>query len=127
MISGTWNKGKESGVISRYNEKGDLIEKQTFNDGTLNPKLSEKFSPKKKEKVDLIVKKDSILKDTIKPKAIGYFNTTGDTKLYDKERRLWKEGYFKNGKLIKGKIYYYKSDTIYKTVLVKNGKTYKTL
>ena len=66
-------------------------------------------------------------KDTIKPKPLERFDTTGDTKLFDKKRRLWKEGYFEDGKLMKGKIYYYKSDTVYKTVIIKDGKIHKTI
>ena len=127
MISGNWEKGKESGVISRYNEKGELIEKQTFNEGTLNPDLTVKFSPEKKAPVELIVKKDSTVKDTIKQEAIGMFDTTGNTRVLNKKRQLWKEGYFENGKLIKGKIYYYKKDTVYKTDIYKQGKLYKTI
>ena len=127
MISGNWDKGKESGVISRYNEKGELIEKQTFNNGTLNPVLTVKFSPEKKKVSEITTKKDSIVKDTTKVEPLGMFDTTGNTRVLNKKRQLWKEGYFEKGKLIKGKIYHYKKDTVYKTDFYKNGRLYKTI
>ena len=127
MISGNWENGKESGVISRYNEKGKLIEQQTFNNGSLNPELTLKFSSEKKERPNIEVKKNTIAKDTTKQKTIERFNTTGPARLYDKHKRLWKEGDFDDGKLMKGKIYYYKNDTIYKTVIIKNGEIFNTI
>ncbi|RLD49428.1 MAG: hypothetical protein DRI94_11255, partial [Bacteroidetes bacterium] len=60
-----------------------------------------------KEAPEVVVKTVVVKKDTIVNKDLEYFNATGERKLFDNKRRLWKEGYFENGVLIRGKIYFY--------------------
>ena len=129
MISGNWENGAEAGVIKRFNEQGELIEEQTFNNGKINPELTVKHQVKQDViTVEPEVKVLTEVKDTVKPEKRKLFDTTGDTKLYDKDRRLWKEGYFENGKLIKGKRYFYnKENILVKTQIYKEGKVFKTI
>lgn len=121
MISGDWKKGKESGVIKRFNENGALIEEQTFDNGKINPELTVQYSPELN-----VVKKEKtieLLSDTTQAAALKLFNATGVRKLFDKKRRLWQDGYFEEGKLINGKRYFYNSlNEVIKTEIFYKGK-----
>ena len=126
MISGNWNQGKESGVIKRYNKQGLLTEEQTYNNGEVNPELTVKHNTNTQKKLP----KDSvrITKVPEPAKELEFFNATGERKLYNKKRQLWKEGYFEEGKLIKGKVYYYNyNNELIKTEIYNKGKVYDTI
>lgn len=125
MITGNWNKGKETGVIKRFNESGALIEEQTFDNGKINPELTVLHTPK----ISKIEEKQTIepIVDTTKIEALKLFNATGVRKLFDKKKRLWQEGYFKEGQLINGKKYFYNSNNeIIKTEIFYKGKISNT-
>ena len=125
MISGTWEDGAESGVVKWYDRSGVLIEEQTFNKGVVNPELTVKHIIKKQEIED---KPINIEPDTLPKEEIEMFNATGERKLFNKNRLLWKDGYFEDGKLIKGKVYFYNSDNgLIRTDIYKNGKIYNTI
>lgn len=124
MISGQWIHGLESGVIKRYNEQGQLIEEQTYNNGVINEEQTviHKVKPVVKPKKNIVVEKEVVEE----PQKLEKFNATGERKLFDKKRRLCQEGYFEVGELIKGKKYYYnKEDQVIRTEIIKNGKVFK--
>ncbi len=131
MISGNWKNGLEAGVIKRYNDKGQVVEEQTFNNGEINPELTVVYKMKSGTDTSKVIdqKQYTEHKDTIiQNKELEYFKSTGDRKLYDTKRRLWKEGYFEKGRLIKGKVYFYNAeDTLVKTEIYNNGKLYNTI
>jgi len=126
MISGNWENGQESGIIKRFNDKGELIEKKTFEDGKCKPELTVTYKPIPKAPLAKEAVKDTIKKES-KPKDLEYFTDSGEQRLYDKNRRVKQEGYFERGQLIKGKKYYYNSegDTI-RIDIYNKGKLYKS-
>lgn len=128
MIEGNWNQGKEMGIIKHFNEKGELEMEQTFDDGKMNPELTIIHKIKKpEEKDDKIKDNPEIDRDTVELQKLEMFETTGDRRTYDSNRRLSQEGYFENGKLIKGKKYFYNSNNeIIRIEIYNKGKLFKT-
>jgi antitoxin component YwqK of YwqJK toxin-antitoxin module len=128
MISGNWDKGNESGVVTRFDEKGEVILEQTYNNGIINPELTVEYV-KDENPIETEIKQIPVLeseKDTIVRKDLELFNGTGDQKLYDTKHRLTQDGYFENGRLMKGKKYYYNSESeIVKVEIYNQGKLYK--
>jgi len=130
MISGTWKKGLEAGVVKRFNNEGQIIEEQTFNNGEIKPELTVVHKIITKIDSSKVIDKKQVVvhKDTLQNKELEYFKSTGDRKLYDTKRRLWKEGYFEEGRLIKGKVYFYNAeDSLVKTEIYNKGKLYNTI
>ncbi len=128
MISGNWEKGTENGTVTRYNKQGQPVLKQTYQDGIINPNLTVKYNPnREKEPAKTEQNNLNIKPDTNTEKNLQMFDGIGEQKLYDTKRRLKQEGYFENGKLIKGKKYYYNSkNEIIKIEIYNKGILYKT-
>ena len=112
-----------------YYENGDLRDKKVFNDGTIDPKETEIYAPKKPlppKKEEPISKEPPKIVDKGKEQtnaAYKPFDGNGYAKLFLPGARLSKDGTFKNYRLIDGKDYVYNTDGILEKIAVyKEGK-----
>jgi antitoxin component YwqK of YwqJK toxin-antitoxin module len=130
MVEGNWNDSKEAGVIKEYNRDGKLITESTYNDGKIDEASVKVYKPEaekpkpepKKEEPPVEVKKE----EPAKPADVGMLSD-GFHKTFDKKGRVAKEGEFKKGVLIDGKVYIYEGDKLVKTNIVKGGMVTKTI
>ena len=128
MIEGNWDGGKESGTLTEYYENGDLKAKKVFADGTLDEAKTTVYKSKtpvpdraKEEEKEAPVRNVVASKEE-KPNT-GHFDGNGHHKLYNKDKILVKDGYFRNYKLIDGKWYKYSDDNILLNIeRIKNGR-----
>ncbi|MCB0428743.1 MAG: toxin-antitoxin system YwqK family antitoxin [Flavobacteriales bacterium] len=128
MIEGNWNGGKEDGEQREYYADGTLKSIKDYSGGKINPdktKVFEKKVPEKKEEEVAIDKSSEHLNEiplVVKGDDLGVFTGTGNHKLYNKRKQIWKEGYFEGGRLINGKIYQYgKRHKLERIAVFKNG------
>jgi antitoxin component YwqK of YwqJK toxin-antitoxin module len=115
MIEGEWSAGKESGIIKEYYENGDLKAEKAFVDGGLDVANTKTYEPKnpiekKDELADAPVKIVKVSKDEMP--NIGVFDGNGYHKMYNQNKQLSKDGYFKNYRLMDGKWYKYDENGI---------------
>jgi len=128
MIEGNWNGGKEAGTLTEYYENGDLKAKKVFADGNLDDAKTQTYKPKtpvpdraKQEEKSAPVRNVVAKKDE-KPNH-GHFDGNGHHKLYNRDKLITKDGYFRNYKLIDGKWYKYNEDNILLNIeRIKNGR-----
>jgi len=125
MIEGEWTDGKESGVIKEYYADGKLKAEKNFADGKLDEASVKTYSKAVKAEKEPEIKKEEVI---VKEEAtevyenLGEFSGNGLHKLYSKDKRIEKEGEFRNGKLINGKRYIYNKDKkLEKVLFYKNG------
>lgn len=111
--------GKEEGAMKRYYANGDLKEEKNFNGGVLDPASVKTYEPKEpmvavvEEKA--VEEKTTTVNTTDRPnEAVKHIGGVPDgyNKLYNKNRVISQDGYFKNGKLVDGKWYRYNNDGI---------------
>jgi antitoxin component YwqK of YwqJK toxin-antitoxin module len=127
MMVGVMHDGKETGTWEGYYENGDLRDKKTFNDGTIDPKETEIYAPKRElppAKPEPVSKEPPKIVDKTKEKVnTGPFAGNGYAKLFIAGGRLSKDGEFKNYRLMDGKDYVYNTDGILEKIAVyKEGK-----
>jgi len=123
MIEGEWNEGKESGTIKEYDESGKLVAEKTFNNGQLDEASVKIYSPNANN-VQIQENNTTVNTNEIKPvnTNVGVFNGNGYNVTYTKERKVEREGDWKDGKLMDGKRYYYdETGKLTKTTIYKNG------
>ena len=132
MIEGDWKEGKEGGVIKEYYENGDLKAEKNFNDGNIDPAATKTFEPKEPIKetvavVATVVESPKIIvkKDEVPNMPNMVFNGEGYWKLYNKNKQVSKDGTFKKGRLIDGKVYFYSDDGILTRIAVYKDGTYQ--
>lgn len=113
MYEGTWEEGKKNGVVKEYYENGDIKAERVYINGTFNSEAS-KFYPTQKTLSNTIKsetstnsKKESPVANEEEKVNIGYFNGTGNAKLYNSNKQLSMDGLFKDYKLINGKQFQY--------------------
>lgn len=148
MIVGSWNEGKETGELKEFYSNGELRAVKYFNNGSILED-STKIFPKPANLIDEedIVRDDKkddekietppsakdttviAVQDTLNTKheptnqPIGFFDGNGYYKLTDKNGKVTREGEFKKGFLMEGKIYRYHADgSLEKTIVYKAGK-----
>lgn len=135
MIEGDWKEGKESGILKEYYANGTLKSEKNFADGKLDetsvkhyedkggPAPTAKETPKKEEPKKEEPKKEEPKKEVpiVVSEGVGIIKD-GFNKLYNKSKQVEKEGEFKDGKMIDGKIYYYDGTKLVKTGIVREGK-----
>ncbi len=130
-IEGDWQDGKENGVIKEYYEDGGVKSEKIFAAGSFNASSS-KFYAEKKVTVEYIPDDTNA---TVSKEHVTQTNTTyqaftgnGYHKLYNAHQKIDREGEFRNGRLIKGKKYYYTSTgKLIKTVIYEDGRIVKTI
>ncbi|MBI2968702.1 MAG: hypothetical protein HYY40_12950 [Bacteroidetes bacterium] len=124
MIEGEWANGKESGVIKEYYESGELKAERAFADGVMDAGKSKEFERKEPPPPPPPPPPPSQMVKVEKDEQpnLGIFDGNGYHKLYNKNKQISKDGYFKSGKLIDGKWYKYDENGIIQSVAVyKNG------
>jgi len=125
MIEGEWNEGKESGPIKEYDETGKLVAEKTFNNGQLDEASVRIFSqtPNNNANNQNTENNNQNTTNEIKPNNnVGYFSGNGYNVTYTKDRKVEREGDWKDGKLMDGKRYYYdETGKLTKTSVYKNG------
>ncbi len=130
-IEGEWQDGKENGVIKEYYEEGGLKSEKIFADGSFNPNSSKFYAEKKVTVEDIPDDTNAtVSKEHLNEKKTEYqaFTGNGYHKLYNAHKKIDREGEFVDGRLIKGKRYYYTSEgKLIKTVIYENGRVVKTI
>ncbi|MFH1319063.1 MAG: toxin-antitoxin system YwqK family antitoxin [Bacteroidota bacterium] len=123
MIEGEWAEGKEAGVIKEYDESGKITSEKFFSEGTLDPASTIIYEKEEKpEEKPKEVKSRVIVEIDDKPRNLEPFNGNGEHKLYNRNRQISKDGFFKNNRLVDGKWYKYSKDGILLRIEVyKNG------
>jgi antitoxin component YwqK of YwqJK toxin-antitoxin module len=126
---GEWSGGQENGVLKEYSEDGQLMAEKVYNKGridTLSSKYYEVATVKKKE--EPAQQEEPVVEQQPKEAQFGgVFGGTGDHVLYtviNGQKKVSREGYFKDGYLINGKEYKYDegSGKLMKTLIYSNGK-----
>ncbi len=123
--------GKESGIMKRYDEKGELSEEKSFDNGQFiagttksHQELPEKFIPPPAE----IEKNSDVIPSPPKSEesetnSAHHFQQNGHNILYDKNNSISQTGFFKEGKLWNGKWFKYNVNGILLRVdIYRNGK-----
>ena len=128
MIEGNWDGGKEAGTLTEYYENGDLKAKKVFADGNLDEAKTQVYKSKTavpdraKEEEKAAPISNAVAKKDEQPNY-GHFDGNGHHKLYNKDKILTKDGYFRKYKLIDGKWYKYNEDNILINIeRIKNGR-----
>ena len=106
--------GKEEGLMQRFYANGEVKEEKVFSEGVLDTLTYKKYLPKEKivevkEEREVPLKKAVVIKED-KPNPAISIVPDGFNKLYNKNKQLSQDGYFKYGKLYDGKVYKYDSD-----------------
>ncbi len=122
--------GKEDGVMKRYYKNGELKEKKVFNDGDVKPGSIKKYDKKsggsEEDDVQEVDNRDANITKGEKskdPNKKGEKITEGYHTLYNDDNQVTKAGYFKNGKLWKGKWRKYNEDgVLVKIEIYREGK-----
>lgn len=123
--------GKEEGLMQRWYPNGDLKEEKVFNGGVVDPASVKTYEPTQPvvevEEEKLIPEKTTTVNTTDQPNQGASTAPLrgipdGYNKLYNKNRVISQDGYFKNGKLIDGKWYRYDNNGILIRIeIYKNG------
>ncbi len=129
MMQGEMKDGKETGVWEERYENGDLRAKKAFNDGTLDAENTEVYAPKQPlppKKEETASSEPAKVIDKAKEKvndAMPAFTGDGQAKLFNMNKQISKEGFFKKYRLIDGNDYIYSKDGILERIAVyKEGK-----
>lgn len=115
--------GVPKGEAIRYWPNGDVKEKIVYGaDGKVQKTSGE--IPRVKEEVAIVKAGNENVKLPPKPKNTGKdFEPDGYNKVFNKNKDLWMDGYFKKGDLWDGRLYIYDADGLLENVEVyKNGK-----
>ncbi|MCB0397898.1 MAG: toxin-antitoxin system YwqK family antitoxin [Flavobacteriales bacterium] len=131
MIEGTWNGGKEDGIQKEYYDDGSLKSVKDYTGGKINPEKTQVFEQKtkpvkpKEEEAPVAASSSESMNEIpleVSGNDLGVFTGSGNHKLYNKKKQIWKEGFFEGGRLINGKIYQYNRRNKLERILVfKNG------
>ncbi len=131
MMKGDMKDGKEAGTWEERYENGDLKAKKSFNNGSLDVTKTETYAPKKPLVVDNTpdIPKDAPKAPVVNPKdnvskEVKIFDGEGQYKLFNMNRQISKDGFFKKYKLIDGKDYVYNKDGILVQIAVYKGGFY---
>ena len=128
-VEGNFANGKEAGVIKEFYENGDTKAEKTFNDGNVDVGSIKEFQPKKPLAAKSDEPADNAPKVTVKPdekpnEAVGKgpMILNGQATLYNKNKQITKDGFFKDNRLMEGKAYIYDDNGILSRIAVyKNG------
>lgn len=125
MISAEIKDGKEDKVTEYYPD-GSLKSEKVFVDGNLDVANTKLYEPKTPIIVAEKIEKDPVVivkaKETEKSNK-GNFDGNGQHKLYDTNKQISKDGFFKNYRLIDGKSYKYDENGILINIeLFKGGR-----
>ncbi len=128
MIEGKWQDGKEDGTIKEYDKTGKLIAEKTFADGKMDETSVKTYTPNSSNSTANTTNTNTNTNATTTTTTtktnqnVGYFDGNGFHTTYNKNRKIEREGEFKNGKLVAGKRYYYNPDgSLKKTVIYNSG------
>jgi antitoxin component YwqK of YwqJK toxin-antitoxin module len=129
-IEGNFANGKESGLIKEYHENGDLKAEKNYADGNVDVASIKTYEPKKPlaKKSDvpadnapkILVSKDETPNEASAKKTPAMLN--GQLILYNRNKQITKDGFFKDNRFMDGKAYFYDDNGILTRVAVyKNG------
>ncbi|MBI3501937.1 MAG: toxin-antitoxin system YwqK family antitoxin [Bacteroidetes bacterium] len=129
MMKGNMKEGKENGKWDGYYENGDKREEKIFNDGALDAEKTKVYEPtarvfiktevsSSKEPTKIVDIKVEKTNEAQKP-----FDGNGYAKLFNTNKRVSKDGLFRNYRLIDGKDYIYNDKgNLERIALYKDGK-----
>jgi antitoxin component YwqK of YwqJK toxin-antitoxin module len=106
-----------------------LITESTYNDGKIDESSVKVYKPESERPKPAPVKEQPVeVKkiEPVKPADVGIL-TDGFHKTFDKKGRVAKEGEFKNGVLMEGKVYVYEGEKLVKTNIIKGGTVTKSI
>ena len=125
-VEGNFLNGKETGTIKEFYENGDLKAEKRYDSGNVDVASVKFYQPSEK-----IVKKleipDNAPKVIIKPdeKPItGTFTLNGKQTLYNKNKQVTKDGFFKDNRFVEGKAYIYNENGILTQIAVYKSGIY---
>lgn len=120
-IEGSWVDGEQNGEIVEYYENGNVKSKKTYENGSILEN-GIVFYDKNSENNDFSPEDDKEDK-TQEQREPEVFQGEGYRTFYTKDKKIEKEGYFRNGYLFNGKHYIYNSEgKLVKTIIYKEGK-----
>ena len=136
MIEGDWKEGKEAGTIKEFYENGDVKAEKNFNDGNIDLATTKTYEPKKPLPEKEVTTTANAPKVVEAPKVVAkqdekpnmpntIFNGEGYWKLYNKNKQVSKDGTFKQGRLVDGKVFFYSEDGILTRIAVYKDGTYQ--
>jgi antitoxin component YwqK of YwqJK toxin-antitoxin module len=121
-IKGNWVNGEQNGEVVEYYENGNVKSKKTYENGAILEN-GIVFYDKNDENPDLPVDNEQ-QENNSEEKDPEVFHGEGYRTFYTKDKKVEKEGYFRNGYLFDGKHYIYNSEgTLIKTIIYKEGKS----
>ncbi len=135
-IVGNWDKGLRNGVMKEFYEDGSLCSEITFKGDEADSTKITIYKPgEKRSPADIaVVTPNKVIltpKDTTKKESLatGIFNPNGYNKLFNlKNKKIEKEGQFRNGKLYTGKWYIYNDKgVLIRELELKEGKRIKDI
>lgn len=129
-VEGNFVNGKESGTIKEYYENGDIKAEKNFADGNVDVASIKEYQPKKPIEKKSDIPADNAPKITVakdeKPNeavaAKGPLILNGQHTLYNRNKQITKDGFFKDSRLMDGKAFIYDDNGILTRIAVyKNG------
>ncbi len=109
QYSGNWENGKINGDVEVYNESGQLVEKREYSENGFEQSTVITTRPENKE-------------SNADPKILPFYGT-GHYTLKEKDGKVIKEGYFRDGELQDGKHFIYnENDSLIEVKTMENGQ-----
>ena len=129
-VEGSFTNGKEAGVFKEYHENGELKSTREYNAGAVNAATVREFPatkplPKREEVATappIKAAPDEQPNEAVADKGARVLN--GRYTLYNKNRQVAKEGWFKDNVFIEGKVYIYDTNGILQRVAVYKASRY---
>lgn len=116
MITGKWEAGKKTGILTEFHTDGSVKNEKIFNDGKIIEGQSKEYAEGAKDGGEIFKKKSKKLL------------FTGDFRKTSPEGLLLQRGYFVDGELINGKWYFYDiNGNLYKTKVLKNKQVIEVI
>jgi antitoxin component YwqK of YwqJK toxin-antitoxin module len=134
-IEGNFVNGKESGIIKEFYENGEVKAEKNYADGNVDLASIKEFEPKKPmpKKSDIPAENAPVVKvkEDEKPneadkkgKVTGPLVLNGQQTLYNRNKQITKDGFFKDNRFMDGKAYFYDDNGILQRVAVYKNGTY---
>lgn len=120
-IEGKWVNGDQNGVVKEYYKNGTLKSEKSYENGDILENGIVFYDKNEKNPVRLDEEEET--ENKTDNKKVEVFSGEGYRTFYTKDKKVEKEGYFRNGYLYEGKQFIYNSKgKLVKTIIYKEGK-----
>lgn len=128
MYKGSWDNGKKQGRLTEFYPDGSIKSEMDFAEGILNVATIKEYEVAQKPATRQIAPKTQTVSPNAGNEKMGVFNGTGYYKTYNEHKKIDREGNFVNGKLVKGKRFFYDDDgKLIKTLIYEDGKVVESI